>query len=252
MALRVRHLFGRTITFRFIPAVDGEEHIASSLTSARIYDEKPTAEQVANTASGHLGSEVTSWTLVNHEGTGPAEYEITFPAIEDPDPDSTADFELYYVALNFKAQAGSVSIQTWRQCPLYRERGFTSKIRVSAQEVYDLDQSIEDLARTQLWTEAKIEAAIEDIVSRIEARGYPKDQVFNWEKLNAAARRLACAYCCYDLAGDGNQFWFQKGQLWQERADRMFDAAQFGFDAADDGDPDPSTKVQTGAVAFLR
>lgn len=251
MALRVRHLFGRTITFRYIPAADGEEHIAYSLTSARIYDEKPTAEQVANTASGHLEA-VTSWTLVNREGTGPAEYEIVFSAIADPDPTNAADWEKYYVALNYKAQAGSVEISDCRPCPIYRERGFTSKIRVSAQDVYDMDSAIEDLASSQLWTETKIELAIEDIVSRIEARGYPKDQVFDWEKLNGAAKRLACAYCCFALVNTGGDAWLVKAQLWEERALKMLDAAKFGFDADDDGDADPDSKVQTGAVAFLR
>lgn len=251
MAL-VRHLFGRTITFRYIPAVDGEEHTAYSLTSARIYSSKPTAAQVANTDTGHI-EEVTSWTLINEEGTGPAEYKITFAAIADSDPDSTDPYEKYYVALNYKAQSGSVSLQDWELCPIYREDGFTGKIRVSAQDIYDLDRSIEDLARDEpLAIEAKIDAAREEIVHRIKAQGYPKDQVFNWEELNACTRRLALAYCCFELAGDGNQFWFTKGEKWEASANKMFDSTKFGFDAYNSDDPEPDTKIQTGAVAFLR
>jgi hypothetical protein len=247
----VKHLFGRTIIFRYIPAADGEEHIAYSLVAARIYRTIPSSAQLAASDGSEI-QQVTSWTLVNEEGTGPAEYKITFNPIADPSPGSGVPYELYYVALSYKTQAGSDVIYDWEQCPIYREDGFTGKIRVSAQSVYDLDSSIEAMAENDLWTEAKIDAAIEDIVATVKAWGYKKRHVFNWEELSAAARRLSASYCARALISTGGESWITKMNDYRQEAQKLLDVAKIGYDAAGVDDPDPDSTVTTGAVAFLR
>lgn len=249
----VQHVFGRTITFRYTPKAAGEEFVASSLVSARLYDEYPNEAQ--RTASD--GSEiqnVTSWTLVNDEGTGSDEYVISFNAVDDPEPNSSHsdDSENYYVALNYVVTASQDAVQDVVQLFLTRPRGSAGKIRVSAQDVYDLDDEIENVAPDRAWTERKIDAAIEDIVAQIEGRGYDKRRVFNWEKLNACAKRLAAAYCCFSLASEGSQYWQIKAERWEAKAQQLFDSAKLGYDLDNDGQVQPEEKVQTGAVGFLR
>lgn len=247
----VKHAFGRTITFRYIPAADGEEFVAYSLVSARIYDGIPNTTQLAG-ADGSEIDEVTSWTLVNEEGTGPAEYKLTFSPIADPSLGSTVPYELYYVALNYKAQSGTDTISDWEQLAVYRDDGFTGKIRVSAQSVYDLDSSIEAMAENDLWTEAKIEAAIEDIIATVKAWGYKKRHVYNWEELSAAARRLAASYCARALISTGGESWITKMNEYRQEAQKLLDVAKIGYDAAGGDAPNPEASITTGAVAFLR
>lgn len=250
--MNTRNAFGRTITFRYTPAADGEEFVAYSLTSARLYSGFPTDAQRAASDGSELQN-VTSWKLVNHEGAGPAGYEVVFNAIADPTPASSDAFAKYYVALNYLAQVGAVSTADVEQLALYRVDGFADKIRVAAQDVYNIDTTIEKLAESTLWTEAKIDIATADTDAKLAALGYEKRKLFNREKLDQSVARLAAAYCCYEFAGEGNQFWFQKGKNWEDRAQAMFNSAGFGYDSAGDGQPDPGTKAQSGgSVAFLR
>lgn len=231
---------------------DGYEYDAYSLTSARLYEAFPTDGQRANTETGHIEA-VTAWTFVNEEASGKPEYTITFAPVTDSDPNSTTDYEKYYVALNFKNTAAASDVQDVEQIFLWRPRGTTGKIRVSALDVYGLDDEVQNLAPSREWTERKISAAIDELTSRLKGRRYDKSRIFNWEELNPAATRLALAYCYYSLAGEGNQFLFEKAAMWQGKADALFEAAMLGYDIAGGGTPDPTETVQTGgAVAFLR
>lgn len=256
MAL-VEHVYGRTITFRYIPIANGESYSAYELVSARIYgpNSYPSEAQIEDAGSattGHLGSRVTSWALVNEEGTGDAEYVLTFDAITDATPTSAVEEDKFYVALNYRATSGAQVLRDVEQIFVYRPDGLTSKIRVRAQDVWDLESKIEDL-RDQIWAEVKIDAAIEELLSRLEGRGYVKRRLLNLEKLNASAKRLACSYCCFDLAAEGNQFWLEKAKFWRDQATVLFDLAKVGFDMSSGDKPDKDDNVQTGGVAaYLR
>jgi hypothetical protein len=256
MAL-VEHVYGRPLAFRYIPLAGDSEYMADSLVSARLYgpNSYPSTEQIEDAgmaSSGHVGARVTSWDFVNEEGTGAAEYVVVFPALTDATPSGGSEYDFFYVALNYRAESGGDILRDVEQILVYRPDGLTSKIRVTAQDVYAIESRIEDFADSVLWTEAKVDAAIEELLSRLEGRGYRKRRLFNLEKLNAAAKRLACAYCCMDLAGEGNQFWMAKATLYRQQADKLFEIAQVGFDSAGNDAPSPDVKVQGGAVTWTR
>lgn len=248
MAL-VNHVFGKTISFRYFPLAGDEDLTLHSLVSARLYADEPSDAQLANTAGGHL-AEATSWTPVNAEGTGPTHYLIQFTAQEDPDVNSSEEYELYFVALNFKAEVSGPTLQDDEQIQIWRIDGLTSKIDVSAQDVIDIETRIEPYLG-QLTIEAKIDLAIEDLLSRLEGRGYAKRRLVNLYKLRLATKMLACAFCCYDLAGEGNQFWAEKGDRWAEVAEEHFNIAKVGLDTSGDDRPDPESVVQTGGVVGI-
>lgn len=248
MAL-VNHVFGKTISFRYFPLAGDEDMTLHSLSSARLYADEPSDAQRANTASGHL-QEVTSWTLTNPEGSGPAYYLITFAALEDPDVNSSEEYELYFVALNFKAESTGPVVQDDEQLQIWRIDGLTSKIDVTAQDVIEIESRLEPYLG-QLAIEAKIDLAIEDVLSRLEGRGYAKRRLVNLYKLRLAVKMLACAFCCFDLAGEGNQFWADKGERWLEMSEEHFNIAKVGLDAVGDDRPDPESVVQTGGVVAI-
>lgn len=246
----VRHVFGRAISFRYTPMVDGERTTASSLTSARLYSSYPTTAQIANTASGHLQN-VTSWTPTNVEGTGDTEYVIQFTALADPSPTSTEKYETYFVALNYSLD-GSADVSDVEQIFVYREDGATSKIRCSTQDVYDIDQTIEDVALSEMWTQSKVNLAIRHVEQLLKARGYKVGQVFNWEEVSLPTAYLAASMCAWDLAKQGNQVWFEKARLWREDFQLLFDSVKLGYDQDGDDQPDPDESTSGGAVAFVR
>ncbi len=251
------HFYGKDIVFEYFPLAGEEEIALDSLISARLYgpNTPPTETQrqdVGQLSTGHIGSRVTSWTLVNEEGAGPAGYRIVFPAVTDANPGSSTEFDLFYVALNFRAQSGGPELIDDEQIAVYRPDGLTSKVRVTAQDVYGVESKLKNL-RSVLWVEAKIELAREELLNRLEARGYPKRRLVNLHKLNLAVKLLAAAYACHDLGGEENPSWFEKASRHRDQADAMFDIAKVGLDTSGGDKPDTGTKVQTGgAVAFLR
>lgn len=256
MAL-VRHLYGRAITFRYIPIAESEEYVAHSLVSARIYgpNSYPSDEQIEDAGSlstGHIGSRVTTWTLVNEEGTGPAEYKITFSAVTDPYPTSRTEYDLYYIALNYRAESGGDVLRDVEQLPMYRPDGLTSKIRVDREAVYRLERRLEEVAPSPLWIEDKIQAAVEELLGRLEGRGYEKRKLFNLEKLNGAAAMLACSYACLDRYVDGDTSWREKAITYRDQSDRWFDIAKVGVDFSGGDMPGVEQKAASGAVIWVR
>jgi hypothetical protein len=247
----VKHVFGRTISFRYTPMVDGEDHSAFSLTSARVYSSFPTDAQVENTTTGHL-DEATSWTAINVEGSGSTEYLIAFDPISDPSPHSTSKFEKYFVALNFVVESGATDIFDVEQLFVWREDGVTSKIRCSTQDVYDIDQTIEDVAPSETWTQGKVNKAIDHYTLLLGARGYKRGQTFDMEKISYPTALLAASMCGWDLAKQGNAIWFEKARQWRADADALFDAVKLGYDQDGDDQPEPDESTSTGAVAFVR
>lgn len=247
------HQYGRAIEFDFFPRAGDEEIAGLELVSARLYgpNVEPTSDQLANTQVGHV-DEQTEWDLLNEEGTGPAGYRITFDAQEDDNPESSEEQDRFVVVVNYLAETGGPELRVSKQIFVNRPDGLTSKVRVTADDVFALESKIQKL-KPILWVERKIDLAIDDLLNRLEGRGYATRYLFNLEKLNLAATMLACSYCCEDLAGEGNQFWMTKADRWSKRAELNLDIAKVGFDSQKQGRPEPTDTVQTGgAVAILR
>ena len=122
-----KHLFGRDIDHRHMPIADNEDVPAFALVSARLYAAEPTLAQKQFTdPSGVVGSAITTWL----EKT-PGEYQIVFGAVTDPKPESDADFEKYWVVVQFTLQAGGPTVFTEDVVYLWRPDALNSKFRVS-------------------------------------------------------------------------------------------------------------------------
>jgi len=255
--MAAEHHYGKAITFNYFPHAGNEAITLDSLVSARLYgpNTPPTEEQLEDAgqaSTGHIGARVTSWTLKNDEGTGPAGYRIVFPALADSNPGSSEEIDKFYVALNFRAEAGGPVLRDDEQIFVYRPDGLTSKIECTAQQVFGLESKIAKL-RTVPFVEEKIDLAMEELLDRLEGRGYAKRRLFNLYKLSLATRMLACSYCCLDLAGEGNTVWERKSVTWRELANQHFEIAKVGVDQSGGDRPEASERVQIGgAVAVIR
>lgn len=250
-----KRLYGRTLQVDYFPLAGDQDTRLHSLVSARLYSQEPTEEQLADVgqlSTGHIGNRVLSWDFVNEEGTGAAGYRFTFPAL--PLSMNRSDLgDLYVVALNFLAEASGPELQDTERFYVFPPDGILTKIRVSAQDVYDLESKIKNVGKSQLWMERKIDAAIEHLLARLKARGYTKRDYVDLEELNISAKRLACAYACRDLISDGDPSWSEKHGLWKEEADFFFGIATVRVSTGSSDSPEPAVQAQRArAVAFLR
>lgn len=244
----MQHLFGRTLTVNFYPQAKDEDVSAYQLVSARIYPANtyPTDAQQENLATGHIG-EKTSWQKIALNG-----FKVLFDPIVDATPHTSTEYETYYVVFNYRYESGGEVKFDVEQIFVYRPDSHTSTIEVTAEDVYKLDSRLKVVAPTPLWMEDMIQIAVDDIVAALEGRGYEKKKVFNWQKMNGAATRLAAAYACSDRAGESNQFWMRKAERWETRAWKMYETALIGFDVSGGDRPGVDDKRFTGAVSLVR
>lgn len=238
-------VFGRTHDFRFCPQAGDESIPAKDLESARLYADAPTAGQRAGTEAGYLES-VTQWV----EKT-PGEYSILIPPQEDPDSESSEDFESYYLVVRCTLEEGG-PVQVFEEIVHYwRADALTSKVRVLPEHIYARESRIKIVAKPT-FLDRKIENAIIEIDRVLRARGYHRKRTFNREKMQEAVELLTTSDACFDLAGEGNEFWMEKGKMWRERYIEARDAIPLGYDVKGDDKPGPEDQVFSGAVALER
>lgn len=238
-----RHVFGKAITLTLNPLAYDENVAPYSLTSARIYSTRPTnaqIEDVSGSTTGHIGSPVTSGATIT--GT---EISIPFPALVDDSPHSTTEYQKYYVAVNFKWQSGGADVFVVEQILVYRPDALTSRIRVVYSDLTALESKLADLLSTTVMG-YKIDLAIEEIDKRLRFQGAEKKWTFNREDLNFCCKYLAVALCCGDLAGEGNQFWWDKAKYYEAKANTILNYTPVNVDLDKSGQPDPTEFSDSG------
>ena len=244
-----RHLFGRSIYFRFRPIADDQDVPAYSLETARIYADEPTAAQKINTdTSGAIGSDVITWTEKNR-----GEYQIVFPALPDSNPESSADYESYYINVRLRYEAaGPIGYKTeviW----VYRPDFLTSSANVKPHNIIARESKFADLAPYITWIDDKIADAEREVDRILHVKGYHRQRTFNRERLNESIELLATANGCLDLSGQGNEFWAKKYDIWKARFEGAMASVPIGIDIDDDDRPSPDEQASAGgAVWFSR
>lgn len=240
------HVFGKSIDFRFFPIAKDEAISAYSLSSARIYSSYPSEGQISNTLTGHI-EEVTTWTNIAEN-----EFEISFAALDDSSPYNNEDYESYYVVINYRLESGGDIVHDVETIHVYRPDSFTDSITTIPEDVYKLERRIKEIIDNDIEEQDYIETAKEEIKSKLQAKGYSLRKIFNWQKLNLACARLACALTCNSLASEGSQFWAQKAGFWQSSFEQMFNAAVVGYDLEGSDTPLATDEIRGGGVCLVR
>lgn len=242
-----RHLYGRTLSVKFFPQAEDEDVDAYELVSARLYpvNTYPSENQQKNLESGDIREE-TDWTAIADKG-----FRVDFDALTDDEPTSTREYEIYYVVFNYKLEDGGETVFDVEQIQVYRPDSHTTKIEVEPEDIFKLEPRLSEICDAQEIYDA-IEVAIEEVVAMLEALGYPKNRVFNWQKLNLATARKATEKLCDNAASEGNQFWERKARGWEKSFTRHFDSAKVGFDISGQDRPGPEEQVSTGPVYVER
>jgi hypothetical protein len=245
-----RHLFGRDISFYFTPLAENEDSEAYSLTSARLYSSQPTSAQLTDhsAALGGFVQSVTTWTA----GNEPKEKKITFSALTDSTPTDTDEYETYYVVVSFKLQAAGPDVIAWEAIFVWRPGAITSRVRVSPSDVYAMESKIEDITDGDSWVTPKIQSALRFVMQKLKSKGYDKRRMFNLDDLNDAVLRKALAYCCMDLAGEDNQFWARKAELYHAEAEDILTQTTVGYDTEGDNVPTANERAELKAVYISR
>lgn len=244
----MKHVFGKSIYHRERFLI-GDEVIfppSDQLVSARIYTSNPSQTQI-DAHTGHIsGSEITAWSRIGDE------MQIEFPALTDANPSSTNEYEIYYVVINFKYEAGGEEKFIVRPVLIWRPGSMSSSIRVRAGDVWAKEGKIKDLRGPDPeWTNGKITDAVNIVMNKLRSQGLEKKRLFDLEHLQIATCYLATALCCIDLAGEGNQFWIKKYEVYKALFDSFFTETKVGYDADGDGIQEPDEQTSGTADQWV-
>ena len=247
-----KHVFGRSIDYRFFPIVDGESVPAYEIVTALIYASAPSlAQKQYSDTSGAVGSAVTSWTPIRAERQA-AEYKIVFPALEDSSPDEEEDYEEYWVNVRFRWEESGAIVFVCEKIFVWRPDALTSGINVEARDIYARESKIQTIQRRPNFVDEKIEIAIIEIDRVLRAKGYSRKRTFDRQSLNEPVAELATADACLDLAEEPNDIWMEKQAFHRAKYETARDSIPLGYDIDGDDDPSPNERAFSGAVALER
>lgn len=241
-----KFVFGRSIAYQFNPIIGDEDTDVDSLVSARLYKDVPTDAQLEN----QVGAPAPVSSTNTMTGTA-GRYLITFPAVTDPDPHSSNDYETYHVVVNFKYESGGPTVFLQEILWLYRPDALTSSISTVPADIFAWESKLEMLMESAKVA-TKIDRAIKKVDRDLRAMGYDRRRTFNREKLGDAVELLAVAFCCFDQGGQGNPEWLKKADKYLEWYEEAKKEIPVGYDIAGNDAPAPTESVSTGPIVVMR
>ena len=241
-------VFDKPFQLSFTPMVGDEPVYADTFVSARVYSAKPSdSERLDHTNALATAVQYSTTTWI---AEGDYEKKIPLSAITDPDPSSRVDYKVYYVVVSFKYASAEATVATELPIVLWQPNGISTRISVAPKDIYALEHKIE-LLKEMSWVFPKIDKAKRRVIRRLQGLGYKRKRLRE-EDLNDAVLYLAVSYCCRDLAGDGNPFWFQKADNYLKEFEEILSQESLGYDANNDGVVEPSELSSVGAVYVMR
>lgn len=235
-----------TFTFQAVIGPDATPVVPDSLTSARLYDDYPSEAQIAdtgNTDPGDAIESVTSWSAGDDTG----EQEVSFALISDPDPTDRDDYEVYYVVVSWKPDAGSANINTVSPLIVYRPTAIGTDFDVDEDDIYAIESKLDDFK-----TSAQINTAIstaERLVKQ-DLRGRGKDLArVDLASIKDLAIYKALFILCNSLSSDDGDSWWVKAGEHKETYSMLIESLPISYDIDKDGDIEPDeTEKQVSFV----
>lgn len=199
------YTFGKNITFPFYPRDADGEVISPSVDNPSIFvfSEQPSREEAAAGSGSYVvGSEITSWS-----NSGNA-YNITIPAIADPEPNSTEHTRIYYLGVNYTIETGGNTVTNILSFKVSRALGYDNELSVTAAdlEVYfnKVDSYNSDSEQNSLVNES-----IERVKADLRAKGYEWARIHRIERLRLCVIDKTIYFIALSQIADDEDFGFR-------------------------------------------
>lgn len=230
--------YGQAFTAYFYPLVDDAAYVPTlttgNLVSAYLFDVRPGLAEAASGAGAVLGVVISGWTWDAAKGA----FAIAVPAVDDPEPTGTYSVEnTYFLAVNWRLEAGEQVQTTLQAITLERPRGHTTALTVMVADLRNLYRDIEAYGDEPQLLSA-IALAKDDVRDKLLARGYRWANVTRPDRLKQVVVLKAVALVMLGEAQAGNDKFFAKYAEYKGLAKDALDGLQVEYDATGDGVPD--------------
>lgn len=239
-------LFGQDFSFSFTPIRGDAETAPNVLVSARLYLNKPTDAEVADSANALATAlqNIVSWSA----GTSTNEKLISFAQILDPDPADADAFETYYVVVSHKYGSSNQIQSVESPLIVWRSALIKSRYGLAAAQVYEFESRIQTL-QGDTWTNTKISRA-EKVL-----KDYLRDHDVEYKRINAEDFQNLLGYqtmvlIAVDLMNQDRDVWESKLEYYTAKFEDVFRGMKFRYDYDGDGVASPNEVKEVG-VAIL-
>lgn len=194
------YTFGQAFTYSYYPR-DASGNVltpSADAPSIWVYSDRPSrAEAQAGTGST-VGIEITSWSNTGNY------WDITIPAITDPDDDATTHTRTYWIAVNYTLDTSGDTMTTINSVLVSRPLGYDNELNVTTAnlEVFftGVDGYLSDAQQSSLISQVQ-----DDIKGSFKNNGYEFAMVKNPERLKQAAIHRCLYYVARDQIAEGNE-----------------------------------------------
>lgn len=239
-------VFGKSFSQSVTLSANDKNILPDSLVSARIYSDAPSQAQLEDhsNALAEAVQSKTSWSSSNQDN----EFSITFDAIDDPDSQSSAEYEDYFLVLSVKLESGGDTIFSQQSVlRVYRVRVILSRVEISRDDVKQLEDKLEDVM-TDSEIDQKIDAARARVFNKLKGRGLSLDRI-RQSDLDEIILYQSMVYCCRSLTGD---HWRSLTKEYQAELKEVWTETSIGHDVNKDGDFGSEEKFESSTLVFTR
>ena len=242
-------VFGQSFTARVYPLVDDDAFTpgmtAANLVSAYLFDAQPTRAAAAS-GTGALPVTIAGWTWDATNGA----FAVSVPALNDPEPTAADPDRTYFLAVNWRLEAGQQVQTTVQPLVLMRLRSQGAGLYVTAADLEDYYPDITAYG-TPAQLAATIAQASDDVRGKLQALGYRWAGVTRPDRLKqVVVLRVLSIVMLAQVQASGDKFY---GKFTEYRAMYLeaLDGLKVEYDLSGDGVPDAEPVGTQPAVQSL-
>lgn len=240
--------FGKSFSRWYYPLVDDtlpEGLLTAQAPAIHIFTTQPSRGQ-AQSGSGSFQT-VTAWDWDSARNG----WIYTVAVIDDPDPASSQDTRVYWEAINFRLQSAAQIQTDIRSLEMSRVSGQSFAVGVTDEMLRQYYPQLDSCSNsTQRYHQTIL--AIEDVKSRLKAKGYEWARVARPDRLTiAVAYRVLYMIMLVQIQA-GNDKYAIKYAEFKAIFDATIDSLSLEYDSNNDGLPDTQINASVGTAFLIR
>lgn len=237
------HIFGKTITRKFIPLQDGEYiNLPSQAPEIYLFSSEPSLEDAIN-GTGRFDT-INYW---QESSLPPYARTYTITAVEDPEPESDNSAVGYWEAIRYAID--TVNKQTkLRYFEIERAEALTATPDTTVQDLKDIWPAIINYADdTEL--EQHLGNAETELKLELKAKNYVWGKVFELDDVRLPLAYKTVQLVCESQLLAGDDKFAIRATMFKEKYETLIKMLKLPYDSDGDGAPD-TTANNNNASGF--
>lgn len=227
----MQNTFGRTITISFTPVAGQVPVTISSILSARVYEARPSDDQINDSTNSNGDFLVGTTTSTDFVAKGNYEWEITLPKITAPET-QTGGWRRYYYAINYKYTSAGDTIGQWEAFVLWYPDAIQTRFDVLPSDIYEWESKLDELlGDTEIIK--KINLSEKLLVAYLNKNNLDRNLIHE-EDLRLALIVQAVGLACNDISSEAGDSWEVKALSYERRYDELMKNLKVHFDFGGD------------------